>query len=106
MIDKDVIEKLKEKHGDDLHLLSNDGVEFVFKRPPKEVYRRFRAKATRDEGSGAGDAAEGLVFACLVFPEAPALMVAIEKQYGLIDTFANKLVKLAGAAKECEAVPL
>lgn len=104
MIDHELAAALKDKHGNDLHVLAHDGVEIVCKRPGKAEYRRFR-HMTLDERRKE-DAAETFVRDCTVYPEAKELGVAFEVRPGLIDTFASKLVELAGTAKECEAVPL
>jgi hypothetical protein len=101
MIDPKIIDDLKAKHSD-LHLLEHDGVEMVFKRPSKEVYRRFK-KLVLDEDRRA-EAAERLIFDCLAWPDAPTAQVALEKQPGLVDTFASSLADLAGAAKKASTV--
>ena len=104
MIDPTIAAALKDKHGPDLHVLSHDGVEIVVKRPGKAEYRRFR-HMTLDERRKE-DAAETFVRDCTVLPDAKALAAEFEVRPGLIDTFAGKLIELAGTAKECEAVPL
>jgi len=99
------IQELKAKHPDaDLHLLSHDGIEMVFRRPTKDAYRAFKKKTLKEETKL--DAAEVLVYACLVSPDASAAGPIFARQFGLMDTFCSKLIDLAGAAKDCEAVPL
>ena len=104
MIDAQIAADLKAKHGADLHLLSHDGVEVVCKRPGKGEYRRFR-HMTIDE-KRKEDAAETFVRDCTVYPDGQALAAIFEVRPGLIDTFAARLIDLAGTAKECETVPL
>jgi hypothetical protein len=104
MIDPKIAAELKEKHGSDLHVMNHDGVEVVAKRPGKVEYRRFRHMTMDDRRKE--DAAATFVRDCIVYPAAADLEREFEKRPGLVDTFANKLVELAGTAKECEAVPL
>lgn len=104
MIDPKTIDELKAKHGGDLHLLRNDGIEVVAKRPGKPQYRRWR-QATSDE-KRRQDAAETLVRDCIVHPDQEALTTIFDVRPGLIDTFCGELLELAGTAKECEVVPL
>ncbi len=104
MIDPEIVEELKAKHGTDIHLLSHDGVEVVAKRPGKAQYRRFRHLGIGERTKE--DAAETFVRDCVVYPDQPGLSSEFEKRPGLIDTFCGKLLDLAGTAKDCEAVPL
>jgi hypothetical protein len=106
MLTAEQIAALKDKHGPDLHLLrSPDGsIEVVAKRPGRGEYRRFR-RMTLDERKKE-DASETFVRDCIVFPDAAELAKIFEVQPGLVDTWASKLIDLAGTAKECEAVPL
>jgi hypothetical protein len=100
----DQITELKEKHGNDLHLLAHDGVEVVAKRPGKNEYRKFR-RETMDE-KRKENAAEGFVRSCVVSPGGAEVTAIFDQRPGLVDTLASALVDLAGAAKECESTPL
>lgn len=107
-IDPQIIEKLKAAHPD-LHLLQHkeDGevvAEVIVKRPPPDVFRKFRAMlrnpARKDE------APEQLVRDCCLYPDPAALAEIFRVRVGLIDTFAGKLIDLAGLSEDCESVPL
>jgi hypothetical protein len=103
-LDPKTIDELKAKHGNDLHLLSHDGVEFIAKRPGPAQYRRFRRMAS-DERQRA-DAAETLLRDCVVHPDQQGIGTALGTRPGLVDTFGGKLLELAGADKDCEVRPL
>jgi hypothetical protein len=107
-MDAAIVEKLKAANPD-IHLVQHreDGavvVEAVLKRPPADEFRKFRAQlknaARKDE------APEQLVRACCVYPDAASLTEIFRVRVGLIDTWAGKLIDLAGLAEECESVPL
>ncbi len=107
-IDPKIIDTLKASNPD-LHLVTHkeDGVvvvEAVLKRPPADEFRKFRAMlknpARKDE------APEALVRTCCVYPDPAALTEIFRVRVGLIDTWAGKLIDLAGLAEECESVPL
>lgn len=103
MIDPKIIEELKAKNpGAKLHRLVHSGAEIVVKAPGEAEYRKFKRKAG-DEKQRA-NAGEGLIYDCLVFPEAAAFAAIVSDRPALVDTFANTLVELAGLAKECEEV--
>lgn len=107
-IDPKLIESLKATNPD-LHRFAHkeDGavvVEAIFKRPPADDFRKFRAMlrtpARKDE------AGESLVRTCCVYPEPAALTEIFRVRVGLIDTWAAKLIGLAGLSEECESTPL
>jgi len=103
MIDPKIIDDLKAKHpGAKLHRLAHSGAEIIVKPPGEAEYRKFKAKTKNDRLVAA--AGEGLIYDCLVFPEAAVLATMIGERPGLVDTFTNALVDLAGLAKECEEV--
>jgi hypothetical protein len=103
-VDPKLVNELKAKNGDDLHALSFGDVEMAFKRPSREVFRRFMVKVRK--AREADDPSEELVYACLVYPEAGAAREQFDRMPGLITTFANGLIDLAGLAKECASSPL
>jgi hypothetical protein len=52
------------------------------------------------------EAPEALVRACCVYPEPAELTEIFRVRVGLIDTWAGKLIDLAGLVEECESTPL
>ena len=103
-MDAKVIEELKAAHGSGLHLIEHDGVEVVAKRPGGPQYRRWK-QLTLDEKRRI-DAGATLVRDCVVHPAAAELQALIDERPGLVDTFAGKLVELAGASQEATVTPL
>lgn len=108
MIDPKIIETLKTTNPD-LHLLKivEDGaavVEVIVKRPPADTFRKFRAMLRNPARKD--DAPEQLVRDCAVYPEAAGLTEVFRVRVGAVDTFAAKLIELAGLTEECESSPL
>lgn len=108
MIDPRIIETLKASHAD-LHLLRivEEGetvVEVVARRPAADVFRKFRAMLRNPARKE--DAPEQLVRDCVLYPEAVELVEIFRVRVGAVDTFAAKLITLAGLTEGCESSPL
>jgi hypothetical protein len=87
--------KLKEAHpGAELHRLSNEYAEVVVKVPSFEVYQKFLDQLA--EPSAKTHAPRLLLMACLVHPPEAEFRALIQTRPGVVQSFANDLVELAG----------
>lgn len=103
-LDPKIIEDLKTQHGNDLHLLEHEDVALIVKRPGKAEYRRFKSQV--DDARRQETASEDFVRACCVYPPAVDLASIFNRRYGLTDTFASRLIDLAGLSKDATSTPL
>lgn len=94
-------EALKSAHGDDLHVVTVKGTDFVFKVPDRHIWNRFKdqvADARRRRG-----ATEMLVKACAVHPSVEAIDAIFDKRPALAETLGSKLGELAGLEEDVES---
>jgi hypothetical protein len=101
---KDKLLDLKSRHGDDIHLLSAAGEHVVATVPSSAQFQQFKDYAADDRKRTR--ALETLTRACVVYPDAIAMDVLLERRPGLATSFGSKLVELAGAVEDVEAKKL
>ena len=96
------LEQLRNKFPDKkLHLLTApSGEEIVVRRPDRPVWKRFQAQAQDDRRRQ--EALENLVTGCLVYPENGGWDAMVDERPGLVQSFGNAIVELAGAAQAVE----
>jgi hypothetical protein len=105
MIDDATIQTLKDKYGDELHMLTLDigdadapqPLAFVTRSPGAE-YKRFRAMVL-DENQRA-QAIETLARACIVYPDAVTLTALLSRKPAVFDKLGGAVAKLAGTEAE------
>ena|SRR5579864_1226861 len=97
--DAAVIAELKSKHGA-IHQLTLGADSVVVRLPSRFEYRKWQAEML-DEKKRV-DAAEGLLFPCIVWPDQAARDSMFMARPGLLTTFTSDLLELAGVAKETE----
>src|SRR5438876_2914283 len=101
-IDETLVDELKAKYGDVLHLRDPEtGSEIVARKPPRAAYKRFRAMAFDPKKQA--DAAETLMVDCVVYPSRDAWNALLEQYPALAETFAPEVLKLAGASQSVDA---
>ena len=101
--DQKTVDELREKfpNAKHIHKLTAPTGEAVWvRRPDMGTYRRFRTHI-QDERRKL-DAPENLLKACLLQPTPKEFDLMLEDRPGLLDTFANELMVVAGLAKEVE----
>lgn len=96
MLDQPQIDQLKVKHGSDLVLVTSpDGTELVFRKPTRAEYDAWYDK--RDRATTAG---RMLAQSCIVYPDIPGLMEALDRQPALLmcaKGIVDSITDLAGA---------
>jgi hypothetical protein len=101
-IDEKLIEDLKAKHGEVVHLVDQEtGTEVVVRKPPRAAYKRFRSMAFDPKKQA--DAAESLMVDCIVHPSRDEWNTLLEQYPALAETFAPEVLKLAGASQSVDA---
>lgn len=91
--------ELKDKHpGVPLHeLTGSSGASIIVRSPDRATYKKFRAHMQDDRRKL--DAPEVLLRSCILHPDSAAVDVLLDQQPGLVETFANKLLEIAGLEK-------
>lgn len=94
---KDLIDQLREKHGD-IEVLRQKGLPgiIVVATPPRSAFRAFLDQVANDKVSNSL-AAEGLAKASVVHPDAETLKVFFDKKPGLPMKIAGLAQSLSGA---------
>src|ERR1700694_2743323 len=94
-IEKEKLEELKAQHGDVVHLLEAAREQIAVRAPGRAIYARFRELMLGPRGVMAN---EQLVSDCLLWPKSgtPELEAIYDRHPGVIDAFANELVRMAG----------
>ena len=104
---KELIDRLKSTHGEDLFRYQAElGGALVFRRPRGAEWHRFTDEASSDSKRASRHTAmKKLTMACFVYPETddgePDFSIyhaAIERQPGIIPTVAGELSDMAGAS--------
>jgi hypothetical protein len=90
-----LIAELKVKHGQVLHLATEDG-EAVFRSPNRHEWAAYLAALSGDDKA---TATRDLVFQCCVWPAAPEFLKLTEKRPGIVLSFGGELVEFAGVKK-------
>jgi regulator of sirC expression with transglutaminase-like and TPR domain len=98
-----VVQGLKDKNGE-VYLLSAAGEHVVATVPSSAQFQQFKDYAADDRKRTR--ALETLTRACVVYPDALAMDVLLERRPGLATSFGSKLVELAGAVEDVEAKKL
>lgn len=99
------IAQLKDQHGDNIHMITTDENDsIVAKAPTKPIYEKYKAALFDDRKRARAN--EGLVRDCLVAPDRETFNAMIETKPALIETYATKLLELAGAREAVEAKKL
>ena len=92
--------------GAELHLLDALGHQAIAKAPPREQYEFFKTEASHKQAGRALAALETLVKGCVVTPDAAGLEKMLDKFPGLVESYGNALIKLAGLTEEATAKKL
>lgn len=102
-MDASKLAELKAQHPEGKALsveVRGHGIEVFIRPPARAEYRRFRTAAF-DERKRA-DSGETLVRSVIVYPDATALDAMLEKFPGLVETFLERVLELAGAGAKVE----
>lgn len=100
----ELVPGLKQKHGDDIHLVTAEEEQVIVRVPSQAEYQRFldhaaeKAKRTR--------AHETLTRSCVVYPEAAEFDRLLERRPGIATVVGDKLTELAGAVEHVEVKKL
>lgn len=98
--DPAVLAPLEEQHGaGNLRHLRHPryGCDVVLKRPRRDAYKRFKAKATSKQS---GDAPETLLVDCIVSPSLDEWKALADRMPGLVETYGSAAVTFAGGSPE------
>lgn len=104
-IEQAAIDQVKLENPDkELHKITSKGNEIIVRCPTQPEYQRFVQLAGEPKTKYA--ALAGLVRSCTIHPKGSELEKLISIQPGVVVTFANKLLEIAGVEEEAEAEKL
>lgn len=105
-LSEDLVQELKAKHGDKLHVIDLDEAgEVVFKRPSNAVWSRFVDSLSDDDASKA-KSIKDLVETCVVYPALADFRAIVEEFPGIVQTIAGEIKTVAGLSTKKKASKL
>jgi len=104
-ITDDIIASAKAAHpSKELHLLKTEHGSAIFQVPPAEIWDTYWDLLVAPESRGS--AFKHLVFGSIIYPDRERFVKEVAARPGLVNSFADKLVEIAGNKRVTEAKKL